>query len=123
MNIAVLLAIGSGFAMIAYAVYVILSSGEPGAEAKPNKRPGISPQEQKLASQEQKIQGLQEETNSLRLELEKTKADFAAAQNEFDSAKKKGDQLYVVAKKTGGPKAYYAEYLYSQSKFSYDIKL
>lgn len=37
--------------------------------------------------------------------------------------KKKGDQLYVVAKKTGGPKAYHAERLYAQSKFSYDVKL
>jgi len=92
-NIAVLLAIGSGFAMIAYAVYVILSSGELGAEAKPKRKPIVNSQEQKLASQEQKIQRLQEEINSLSAELEKGKADFANAKIETEAAKKKTTEL------------------------------
>ncbi len=93
MNILILAAIGTGFAMIAYAVYLVIFSAEPGAEAKPRKRQLVNSQEQRLASQEQKIQAFQEEINVLTSELKKAKADFTNSQNEFEAVKKRAAEL------------------------------
>jgi len=89
----ILLAVGSGFAMIAYAAYLIFASGEPRGEPKLKKRQAINSQEQKLASQEQKILTLQAEINLLSEELERTRTDSANNKNQIDTENKKISEL------------------------------
>ncbi len=91
MNILAQIAIICGIAMIAYAVYVIFSSGDSGEIAR--RKVAMNSQEQKLFSKEQKIQGLQNEIVTLSADLEKTKADYARLQNEFETTAKKAVEL------------------------------
>ncbi len=81
-----------GVALVAYAVYGILSTQASGAKTKPKRKIATFP-ETELSSGQQKILGLQEQIRTLENELEKAKADYANLQKECEIAKTKESGL------------------------------